>query len=1415
MTKIFEQDGNNLYLPGGKLALGKSSASQLLDILENTGGTAAYINIDAASYDPLIIGVDGTGARLQSNSATAPLYFITNGSERLRIDSSGNVGVNLSTADVKLDVSLDGTDSFPSPGGSTVARFGNSGGSASIELASNNSNAGNVLFTDSDSVAIGQLTYAHSDNSLRIATNAAERVRITAAGELGIGTTTPNDIIHVDMTTGADAVVRLKMGSANGGANVAGTRYLNSNGTQIFSSLFDNSAGLFVVESDLTSDALVVGRTGGIGVATTPSSWGTFTSTIDFGTIGAIGASTTNLSLFANAYFDGTNYRYKTTSAAKRLGLDQTDGLTLFSASSGTAGNAISFNPLFTVSGATGNVEVKGNTNNLITTGTSDASDNKSLSLCGGGSNSSARGGYLQLFGNEHATNAGAATMVAGNIAGSELRLTALSSTSFVTAHTAGTERMRITETGDLLVGTTTVDGITTTGHQLSSSGYAAHARDSGVVFQLSRKTTDGAIIEFYKDTSLIGHIAAESSSLEIQSTNNIHLDTTYIGVNNTSPVADIDLKITGAAGTDGPIIRMGTSSSEGSMTGGVVFTEASSTNPNEVTMGMYYDGSTNRLHFTGFNNGANLTASLEAATKHLTIARDSGNVGINDSDPDDKLHIEGGGSNAYIRVANGSFYTRLGNDDIDVYNNDFKIRAGGAEIARFTTDGNWGVGVIPEAWKSDHTALQIGGTAAIFSESDTTLTMSENMYRDGVGRKYIEAGESSVIELSNGNIYFSYAASGTADAALTYTNAMRIDNSGNVGIGTTGTPTARLDVIESDQQFRFYSDSARPIIETNGTPASVVDGIEVAQVRFGGPNDASGTEAYGTIRVVATDVSNGSEDGRIDFLTQVNGTNTNTMSVTDGRVGIRTDSPNAELDVTGDVDVSGSSNFATNSAEGIRIAGSGGGFAGMFGTATNQNVSVAANGTGDLTFRTGGTPTSLATSTTRMTIDDSGNVGIGVTPTTKLHIQANTSGGPRADAFILRDSGFECVAMQSGQADGAIYVNAAGQRRMEITGQRVGTTSINSTTLILQAGGSDAVEISGTSGLVDVIGGVLSLGKTSNNGVINTQFSARLNIDSNNTSTGESFIIGHNQTAINQSNIIAKFQEDGKVAIGDQQTPDTLLHVWDGDAGGVSAPANTVVTVENSTDAYLQFLSPNTADQMIRFGDPQDTGVGSIRYSHSNDRMEFTASGGVRMYIQGNGYRLANGGWRRPDDAGDAIAVGNGTNSHYGSHQFNNASGSTLNVNFNAAGVCEFRQIGTTANAANAYIDNTASNSLLRSTSSIRYKQDIQTLTNDEIDLIYNLDPMTYRSKVEADDQEKRHFGFTAEHMHDEVSQSLVHYDDQGRPEGVQYDRVTVLLAAEAKRQKVRADEAEDKIASLENQLNNLEQLLKDKGLI
>ncbi|MGA0206408.1 MAG: tail fiber domain-containing protein [Ilumatobacteraceae bacterium] len=106
-------------------------------------------------------------------------------------------------------------------------------------------------------------------------------------------------------------------------------------------------------------------------------------------------------------------------------------------------------------SSPTGNLSF-GASDALISSDTVDGSDNKSVTIAGGGAATTSRGAFLALYGNEHTTGIGGASLVTGLAAGSDLLLQARTSTSSVLFNVNNSERARIDSSGRLGLGTST-----------------------------------------------------------------------------------------------------------------------------------------------------------------------------------------------------------------------------------------------------------------------------------------------------------------------------------------------------------------------------------------------------------------------------------------------------------------------------------------------------------------------------------------------------------------------------------------------------------------------------------------------------------------------------------------------------------------------------------------------------------------------------------------------------------------------------------------------------------------------------------------------------------------------------------------------------------------------------------------------
>ena len=105
----------------------------------------------------------------------------------------------------------------------------------------------------------------------------------------------------------------------------------------------------------------------------------------------------------------------------------------------------------------------------------------------------------------------------------------------------------------------------------------------------------------------------------------------------------------------------------------------------------------------------------------------------------------------------------------------------GNATAITIDSSENVGIGVVPKSFHSSRDVLQIGVCGAIqASTSISQFYAGANSYTDTAGvDKYIITDEASRHYQTGGNHNFQVAPSGSADAAITWTNALTITNDG------------------------------------------------------------------------------------------------------------------------------------------------------------------------------------------------------------------------------------------------------------------------------------------------------------------------------------------------------------------------------------------------------------------------------------------------------------------------------------------------------------------------------------------------------------------------------------------------------------------------------------------------------------
>jgi hypothetical protein len=150
-------------------------------ILDGTNGLS---DVDGSAATPAIRGSDAnTGVFF----GTDIVGLSTGGSERVRVDASGNVGIGTSSPGTKIDIeqssSSGSTGQYP---GIRIKNTNTSGNSFSdVQVLTGNGAVTGQFAGLTDGVRIAALT----NHYLQFMTNSAERARIDSSGNLLLGTT--------------------------------------------------------------------------------------------------------------------------------------------------------------------------------------------------------------------------------------------------------------------------------------------------------------------------------------------------------------------------------------------------------------------------------------------------------------------------------------------------------------------------------------------------------------------------------------------------------------------------------------------------------------------------------------------------------------------------------------------------------------------------------------------------------------------------------------------------------------------------------------------------------------------------------------------------------------------------------------------------------------------------------------------------------------------------------------------------------------------------------------------------------------------------------------------------------------------------------------------------------------------------
>jgi hypothetical protein len=526
---------------------------------------------------------------------------------------------------------------------------------------------------------------------------------------------------------------------------------------------------------------------------------------------------------------------------------------------------------------------------------------------------------------------------------------------------------------------------------------------------------------------------------------------------------------------------------------------------------GSFSDGVTGSLyvqHSSGLVQlGSDTALSFgtgSSATERMRIDS-AGSVGIGTSSPINKLQVSGavaatGGAGGYsanmalLDVSGGNAQiTAIGANTSTVGTLVFQAFSSnaslGGEKMRIDSSGNVGIGTAFPTEK-----LTVAGATRVFGGNAFNasgpvqagnLYYGWEMYNVNSSTNYLQGYNRSTSAWMN-NVY-------TALSHQWHTSGsekMRIDSSGNLGIGTT-TPTSGYKLNVGSTSAVLSLEGAAVTLFTSGGLTSNVGGVLNFRPQLGTTiNDIFNLSicAYDHSGDQNADgLSINGADG-VSFSTGGNSRNERMRIDSSGNVGIGTSSPAAKLDVSG----AASATPVTNGIIRVLTTGSnpptgyGGGllFTQINSGGSNQNyasitgsrVNSTANNKVDLVFSTGD-PTGSIAIAERMRIDTSGNVGIGKTPTNKtlelyasaataIRIQNSTTGTGGGDGFLIEQSGADSLLVNYEVGNLKLYTSGSERMRIDSSGNvGIGTSSPGELLSLYKPSGDVAFRIQTSAG--------------------------------------------------------------------------------------------------------------------------------------------------------------------------------------------------------------------------------------------------------------------------------------------------------------------------------------------------------------
>ena len=288
--------------------------------------------------------------------------------------------------------------------------------------------------------------------------------------------------------------------------------------------------------------------------------------------------------------------------------------------------------------------------------------------------------------------------------------------------------------------------------------------------------------------------------------------------------------------------------------------------------------GTTNYLpKFTGtstignsiiFDNG-NVAIGNTSPNNNTISAFDALTIGKTSTSSSALVFTNGSSTIWGFNYANASKYTFSSSTVLA-----FETGASWTQRMLLDASGNLGLGVTPSAW-SGVTALQVVAACLYSNTATSGMFLSANAFFDGAADRYINTKQATRYYQLEGNHVWQIAPSGTAGNAISFTQAMTLNASGNLSIGNTN-DTYKLDVSGTG---RFSGTDGTRVLEisTGGATFTRINGsrgnandLHVGNVEFYNTNSS---RIIGEIRAITGNSGTQSNSGQLAFYTNDNGT--------------------------------------------------------------------------------------------------------------------------------------------------------------------------------------------------------------------------------------------------------------------------------------------------------------------------------------------------------------------------------------------------------------------------------------------------------------------------------------------------------------------------------------------------------------